>query len=123
MKVGVIEHFDSMHLLPGHKKCGVPHGHTTGVLLPSVLRWNFSANADRQAKAATIIGTTGPKLADTILSFARQLGVPTSLRAVGIKREQLPDIAAKSLRDPPMRTNPRPVSSAEQITEILELAW
>src|SRR5262245_34823429 len=28
MKVGVIEHFDSMHLLPGHKKCGVPHGHT-----------------------------------------------------------------------------------------------
>ena len=28
MKVGVIEHFDSMHLLPGHIKCGVPHGHT-----------------------------------------------------------------------------------------------
>src|SRR5258706_6108699 len=28
MKVGVMDHFDSMHLLPGHKKCGVPHGHT-----------------------------------------------------------------------------------------------
>ncbi len=28
MKVCVIEHFDSMHLLPGHRKCGVPHGHT-----------------------------------------------------------------------------------------------
>ena len=28
MKVGIIEHFDSMHLLPGHPKCGVPHGHT-----------------------------------------------------------------------------------------------
>jgi 6-pyruvoyl tetrahydropterin synthase/QueD family protein len=28
MKVGVVEHFDSMHLLPGHRKCGVPHGHT-----------------------------------------------------------------------------------------------
>ncbi len=28
MKVGVIDHFDSMHLLPGHPKCGVPHGHT-----------------------------------------------------------------------------------------------
>ena len=25
---GVIEHFDSAHLLPGHPKCGVPHGHT-----------------------------------------------------------------------------------------------
>ncbi len=28
MKVGVIEHFDSMHRLPGHPKCGTPHGHT-----------------------------------------------------------------------------------------------
>lgn len=28
MKVCVIDHFDSMHLLPGHPKCGVPHGHT-----------------------------------------------------------------------------------------------
>lgn len=28
MKVGVIESFDSMHRLPGHPRCGVPHGHT-----------------------------------------------------------------------------------------------
>ena len=28
MKIGIIEHIDSMHLLPGHPKCGVPHGHT-----------------------------------------------------------------------------------------------
>lgn len=28
MKVGVVEHFDSMHRLPGHPKCGAPHGHT-----------------------------------------------------------------------------------------------
>lgn len=28
MKVGITEHFDSMHRLPGHPKCGVPHGHT-----------------------------------------------------------------------------------------------
>ena len=28
VKVCVIDHFDSMHLLPGHPRCGVPHGHT-----------------------------------------------------------------------------------------------
>ncbi len=28
VKVGVRSHFDSMHSLPGHPKCGVPHGHT-----------------------------------------------------------------------------------------------
>lgn len=28
MKVGVLDHFDSMHSLPGHPTCGRPHGHT-----------------------------------------------------------------------------------------------
>jgi maleylacetate reductase len=108
------------HVIGGY---GVPHGHTTGVLLPSVLRWNFAANADRQAVAAAIIGTSGDKLADTVLGFARELGVPTSLREVSIRREDLDDIAEKSLRDPPMKTNPRKVSNAVEIREILEMAW
>ena len=28
MKLGYIEHMDCAHFLPGHKKCGVLHGHT-----------------------------------------------------------------------------------------------
>jgi len=28
MKLGIIEHIDSAHSLPGHAKCGVLHGHT-----------------------------------------------------------------------------------------------
>src|SRR3990167_8895038 len=28
MKIGITEYFDSMHYLPGHPKCGNPHGHT-----------------------------------------------------------------------------------------------
>ena len=28
LKVGIELYFDSMHLLPGHPMCGVPHGHT-----------------------------------------------------------------------------------------------
>jgi len=31
MKVGVRTHFDSMHSLRGHPKCGAPHGHTYSV--------------------------------------------------------------------------------------------
>ena len=108
------------HVIGGY---GVPHGHTTGVCLPSVLRWNYDANAERQAQAAAVIGVAPDKLADAILAFATRLGVPTRLRDVGIKRDQLDDIAAKSLRDPPMKTNPKPVTSAAQVMEILELAW
>ncbi|MCI0692080.1 6-carboxytetrahydropterin synthase [candidate division KSB1 bacterium] len=28
MKLGYIEHIDCAHFLPGHRKCGVLHGHT-----------------------------------------------------------------------------------------------
>ena len=35
---------------------GVPHGHTSCVMLPSVMRWNKSANAERQALVAAAMG-------------------------------------------------------------------
>jgi hypothetical protein len=72
--------------------------------LPSVLRWRYDANANRQVAAAEAIGVGGDQLAAAILAFATRLGVPTRLREVGIGREQLKDIVAKSLHDPPMRT-------------------
>ena len=108
------------HVIGGY---GVPHGHTTGVCLPSVLRWNYEANAARQAYAGEVIGVAGDKLADAVLALATRLGLPTRLRDVGIRREQLDDIAAKSLRDPPMKTNPRPVTTAAEVMEVLETAW
>ena len=35
---------------------GVPHGYTSCVMLPSVMRWNKSANAERQALVAAAMG-------------------------------------------------------------------
>jgi 6-pyruvoyltetrahydropterin/6-carboxytetrahydropterin synthase len=28
MKIGIVDHIDCAHFLPGHSKCGTPHGHT-----------------------------------------------------------------------------------------------
>ncbi|WP_164936733.1 iron-containing alcohol dehydrogenase [Bradyrhizobium vignae] len=108
------------HVIGGY---GVPHGHTTGICLPSVLRWNYDANAARQAHTGRVIGVTGDKLADAVRAFATKLGVPTRLRDAGIKRDQLDDIALKSLHDGPMKTNPKPVTCTAQVMEILEMAW
>ena len=33
MKLGVVEHMDWAHFLPGHNRCGNPHGHTYRVEL------------------------------------------------------------------------------------------
>jgi len=37
----------------------VPHGHTSCIMLPSVMRWNKPANADRQALIANAMGERG----------------------------------------------------------------
>jgi 6-pyruvoyltetrahydropterin/6-carboxytetrahydropterin synthase len=33
MKIGIVSHADCAHYLPGHPKCGTPHGHTYRVEL------------------------------------------------------------------------------------------
>jgi maleylacetate reductase len=51
------------------------------------------------------------------------LDQPTTLRAVGIKRENLDEIARRALSYHPVQVNPRPIKTADDVKEILELAW
>src|SRR5258708_30512041 len=45
------------HVLGG--TCDVPHGYTSCVMLPSVLRYNESANSDRQVLVSEAFGRAG----------------------------------------------------------------
>jgi maleylacetate reductase len=45
------------------------------------------------------------------------------LRAVGGKREQLPEIAAAAMNNIWVRTNPRPIRSPDDVMQLLEAAW
>jgi alcohol dehydrogenase class IV len=65
----------------------------------------------------------GERAGPALREFVRGLGVPSRLRDVGIAREQLPGIAARYDGTGPISTNPRPVGSAADIVEILELAY
>lgn len=108
------------HVLGG---LGAPHGHTTGVMLPAVLKWNAPVNGADQARLAAAIGCGRRDLAGVIGDLARTLDVPTRLRDLGIRQDQLDEIVAKSLSERGLRTNPRPVTSAAEVREILALAW
>ena len=102
---------------------GVPHGYCSCVILPSVLRYNKPVNADRQAVVSTALGHVGSEAADAVGNLVERLGLPTRLRDVGVKKEQLDQIAEGSLENFMTRTNPRPLESAGQIREILDMAW
>jgi maleylacetate reductase len=100
----------------------VPHGYTSCVMLPSVLRWNRQANAERQAMVAAAMGQPGAEAADVLDGFIRSLGMPRSLRDVGVGPEHFDRIAEQAMGTPWIPRNPRRIDGPAQIREILLLA-
>lgn len=101
----------------------VAHGHTSCVMLPAVLRWNCAMNGERQRDLSAAMNASDRSAADLVAELIRDLDQPTSLRDVGIKRDDFDDIATRALGYGPVRKNPRPIRSKEDVLEILELAW
>jgi len=108
------------HVLGG--SCDVPHGYTSCVMLAPVLRYNRSVNAERQKLVAEAMGHAGADAAEVIAAFVKGLGLPGRLSEVGVKREQFAMIADHAMHDSWLHTNPRKITSVEQVYEILEMA-
>ena len=102
---------------------GVAHGHTSCVMLHAVLKWNAAVNAERQKALSEAMGAPGRPASDLVRELVASLDQPTTLRAVGIKRENLDEIARRALSYQPVQLNPRPIKTADDVKEILELAW
>jgi len=100
----------------------IPHGHTSCIMLPAVMRWNKSANAAKQATIAAAMGQGAADAGDVLDSFIRGLGMPRSLGEVKIGREHFDRIATQAMGTPWVPRNPRPIPGPAEIREILELA-
>jgi maleylacetate reductase len=102
--------------------CHVPHGHTSCVMLPSVLRWNLPANADRQKRVSEAFGKPAEPAADLVANLVTTLGLPRRLSEVGVGKDRFREIAEKSMHDRAVLNNPRPIKGPAEVMEILELA-
>jgi maleylacetate reductase len=100
----------------------VPHGYTSCVMLPSVMRWNKQDNAERQALVSEAMGQPGKDAADVLDRFIRGLGLPRSLRDVRVSPEHFEAIAEQAMRTPWIPRNPRNIDTPAQVREILVLA-
>ena len=101
---------------------GVPHGLTSCVALPAVLRWNERVASDRQKLVAALLRNPEFSASDAVRTLAHALDLPTDLAAIGIRPGQFRAIAEHTLHDRGIRSNPRPIKGADDIMEILELA-
>jgi len=108
------------HVLGG--SCGVPHGYTSCVMLPHVLRYNRAANAERQRLVAEALGHPGEDAADVMDNFVAELGLPRRLSEVGIGPEHFATIATNAMHDKWLHANPVKITSPEQVLKILEAA-
>jgi maleylacetate reductase len=109
------------HVLGG--TAGVPHGYTSCVMLPPVLRFNLAETEERQHWVSEAMGRPGMAAADAVAELVADLGLPGTLRAVGVKADQLDTIAAESMHDRWVHTNPRRIADAAVVRQILDMAW
>lgn len=102
---------------------GVHHGHSSCVMLPHVLRWNAHTTAERQKELAAALDRPQLSAGDAVAELIADLGLPGRLRDVGIKQDQLSAIADEAAKNPVVLSNPRPITSATDVLQILRAAW
>lgn len=109
------------HILGG--TAGVPHGYTSCVMLPHVLRFNQSFNGAQQKLVSEALGEPHKPACDVVSDLVAQLGLPSTLREVGVKADMLDLIAQNSMHDRLIHSNPRKIHGPEDVRRILEAAW
>ena len=115
---------------------GVGHGETSCIMLPAVCKWNKPVNSSQQQKVLDILwgepsvkhvlekwhlGQGKNDLGDALDVVFRELGMPRSLKDVGVGGDKLDALATGSLQDRWCKTNPIPLKTKEQVMEILQL--
>ena len=115
---------------------GVGHGQTSCILLPSVMKYNYKANSEKQdrlkkamwseADLAKVMKARGLQedssdAGDALDALFRELGMPRSLKEMNIGRDKFDVLAVNSLKDPCCVMNPIPMERKEQVLEVLEM--
>jgi alcohol dehydrogenase class IV len=99
----------------------VEHGILSGIVLPPCAEFVQPAAPAGVARVAATLGTTDA--AAELRSLVASLGLPGRLRDVGVPREELPLVARDVLAGLSIRHSARPVSSADEVAELLERCW
>jgi len=137
MMAGVAENFancGAIHSLAeslGGIHGEIPHGVAIGVFFPHVMRFNAIAVPEKYVRIAETMGidTTDMGLyeaafsaADAVEELLDLLDMPRTLKELGIKREEIPEIAKRAIETVEIPGNPRKVTY-EDLVRIAEDAY
>jgi alcohol dehydrogenase class IV len=102
----------------------IMHGDLHAPLMAAMADFNTEAVGDRYATMAETFArpTPEPHFSTTIGAFARAVGLPTSLREIGIDPARFDRFAEIAANDPGALANPRRLTPGD-CRRILEAAW
>ncbi len=101
------------HALGGLKEPSLHHGTLNAILLPPVLRLNRAAAGNKYERLASALGLdAATDLADAIETLNARLGLPPSLKGMGIAPAVVNDMAQRAMADHSTPTNPRAMTVA-----------
>jgi len=101
--------------------CGTAHGQAVGLMLPHVVRFNGSQDAECE-KTYSTLGGSSESLAETLTGFCEHSGLKNRLSEVGVTQEQLPQLAAAAAKQWTGTFNPVPVDE-EALLKIYQTAF
>jgi len=102
----------------------LPHGVCNAVLLPHVEKFNLIACPERFVDIAITMGEEVEGLSDmeaadkaleAIKRLSGDVGIPSGLKELGVKEEDMPILAENALKDACGFTNPRKATQKEII--------
>jgi maleylacetate reductase len=114
--VGMAIHHKLCHALGG--SFNLPHAETHTVVLPHALAYNSLAAPEAMDRIARAIGASNGPVG--LHELAKKLGMPASLRELGVKETDLDRACEIALANP--YWNPRPIEAAP-LRELLQRAW
>lgn len=100
------------------------HGLTNGIILPVVLRYNLPGQEDkvrRMAQAMNLKDTSIAGFLTGIEAMLDELGIPKSLKEIGVHADSAKRIAEKAMQDCCARTNPR-IATLGDVIPLTEAA-
>jgi alcohol dehydrogenase class IV len=111
---------------------GVHHGTANAIAMPYVIRYNNSDLAEENSMVAEALGVdirgisaeaAGLAAADSILALDREIGMPTTLKEVGVPESDLEACAQVVLGDGAIVYNGKPAFDPAEILMVLRQAW
>jgi 4-hydroxybutyrate dehydrogenase len=97
------------------------HGTLNAIFLPPVLRFNRVSIGDKWERLGEAMGLKpGADVAAAIAALNARLGLPTTLRAMGVPAQVMPAMAEAATRDHCNPTNPRAASKDDYLALLRE---